>query len=151
MKKITVILSVLLCCFGCQAQQSEKNKEQEILEPMKIKIEVDGTEITATLYNNATAKDLVSRLPLTVELEDYAGNEKIFYPKPKLATTGAPAGYQASKGDITYYSPWGDIAIFYKDFSYASGLVSVGKIDGNGIDELLFKGSKKVTISLLEE
>ena len=58
---------------------------------MRLKITIGDTELMATLYDNATAKDLIAQLPLTVELEDYASNEKIFYPKPKLSTQGAPA------------------------------------------------------------
>lgn len=118
---------------------------------MKIKITFDNTELTATLYDNATARDFVSMLPITTELEDYASNEKIFYPERKLDTSGAPSAYKPSTGDITYYAPWGDIAIFYKDFSKSSGLVSVGEIDNNGIELLKKVGKSKVTFSLIEE
>ncbi len=117
---------------------------------MKIKITFDNTELTATLYDNATARDFISMLPITTELEDYASNEKIFYPERKLDTSGTPSAYRPSTGDITYYAPWGDIAIFYKDFSKSSGLVSVGKIDNNGIELLKKVGKSKVTFSLIE-
>ena len=32
-------------------------------------------------------------------------------------------------GDLTYYAPWGNLAIFYRDFGYAKGLVKLGRID----------------------
>jgi hypothetical protein len=32
-------------------------------------------------------------------------------------------------GDITYYAPWGNLAIFYKDFSYSAGLIKLGTLD----------------------
>nr|WP_321357231.1 cyclophilin-like fold protein [uncultured Draconibacterium sp.] len=108
---------------------------------MKIKITVGGKELTATMENNETAKDLVSLFPLTVTLEDYANTEKIFYPDQKLSTANAPSGYKPSVGDITYYAPWGDIAIFYKDFDFASGLINLGQIDG---DISALTGSKNV-------
>jgi hypothetical protein len=38
-----------------------------------------------------------------------------------------PAGSEASVGDITYYAPWENLAIFYNDFGYASRLVILGK------------------------
>lgn len=117
---------------------------------MKIRILVDGEILEAKLYDNATAKDLISRLPLEVELEDYANNEKIFYPKPKLSTEGAPEGYDPSAGDITYYAPWGDIAIFYKDFSYSKGLISVGKIADKDLKYLKFSGKKTARLELVE-
>ncbi len=117
---------------------------------MKIKITVGDKKLTATLENNETAKDLVSQFPLTVTMEDYASTEKIFYPDPKLSTAGAPSGYKPSVGDITYYAPWGDIAIFYKNFGFASGLINLGKIDG---DMSALTGSKnvKATFELIED
>ncbi|MNU08615.1 hypothetical protein D3C72_2547400 [compost metagenome] len=38
-------------------------------------------------------------------------------------------------GDLTYYAPWGNLAIFYKDFDYSSGLIHLGVIE-SGIDRL---------------
>jgi len=33
-------------------------------------------------------------------------------------------------GEITYYAPWGNLAIFRKDFGYSEGLIRLGKFDG---------------------
>jgi len=41
------------------------------------------------------------------------------------------------------------LAIFYRDFGYASGLVILGKID-SGIEALNMPGSVKVTIELIK-
>jgi hypothetical protein len=49
-------------------------------------------------------------------LKNYASTEKISYLARKLSTEGAPAGCDPDVGDITYYAPWGNLAIFYKDF-----------------------------------
>lgn len=98
---------------------------------MKIRVIVDGKSLTATLDNNATARDFFTQLPMTVTLEDYRNTEKIFYLATKLSKDGAPEGLDPSVGDITYYAPWGNIAIFYKDFGYSSGLVKLGKFDDN--------------------
>ncbi|MCB0841299.1 MAG: hypothetical protein KDD99_31735 [Bacteroidetes bacterium] len=89
-----------------------------------------GTEVfNVTYYDNPTSRSLVAQMPFTVELEDYAGIEKIFYPKESLSKEGAPKGADPSVGDIMYYAPWGDVAIFYKDFSYANGLIPLGYFD----------------------
>ena len=111
---------------------------------MKINITVGDKVLTATMENNETAKDLISMFPLTVTLEDYASTEKIFYPDRQLSTEGAPSGYKPSVGDITYYAPWGDIAIFYKNFCFAGGLINLGKIDG---DMSVLTGSKNSTVT----
>src|SRR2546423_841201 len=100
---------------------------------MKIRLTINGKAISATLITNATAKDFLSLLPMTLTLEDYAATEKIAYPPRKLSTAGAPPGTDPSVGDIAYYAPWGNLAIFYKDAPYAKGLVTLGRID-SGIE-----------------
>jgi hypothetical protein len=112
---------------------------------MKIRLTFDGKAVEATLLDNATARDLLSLLPMTLTLEDYASTEKIGYPPRKLSTAGAPAGVDPSVGDIAYYAPWGNLAIFYKDFGYSRGLIGLGRID-SGIEALNVPASLKVTI-----
>ena len=112
---------------------------------MKIRLTFDGKVVEATLLDNATARDFLSLLPITLVLEDYNSTEKIGYPARKLSTAGAPAGVDPSVGDIAYYAPWGNLAIFYKDFGYSSGLIGLGRID-SGIEALSVPGSLKVTI-----
>ena len=112
---------------------------------MKIRLTVGGKAIEATLLDNATARDFVSLLPLTLTLEDYASIEKISYLPRKLATDGAPAGVAPARGDIAYYAPWGNLAIFHKESGYARGLVKLGRVD-SGLDALSVRGSLKATI-----
>jgi hypothetical protein len=112
---------------------------------MRIRLTFDGKAVEATLLDNATARDLLSLLPMTLTLEDYNSTEKIGYPPRKLSTAGAPAGVDPSVGDIAYYVPWGNLAIFYRDFGYSRGLIGLGRID-SGIEALSVPGSLKVTI-----
>ena len=56
----------------------------------------------------------------------------------RLSIEGAPPGFDPDVGDITYYAPWGNLAIFYRDFGFAQGLVKLGRIDSN-VDELARK------------
>ena len=69
---------------------------------MKIRIRMNGDEVTATLIDNATSRDLVSLLPLTMKLEDYGETEKIGYLPRKLSTEGAPPGSDPSVGHVSY-------------------------------------------------
>jgi hypothetical protein len=96
---------------------------------VKIRIRIDGTTITATLENNATARDFASLLPLTLTLNDHASTEKVSDLPRRLSTKGAPAGVDPSVGDIAYYAPWGNLAIYYEDFGYSAGLVKLATID----------------------
>jgi hypothetical protein len=116
---------------------------------MKIRIKIGGKVVTATLNDSQTARDFVSLLPLTLTLEDYAKTEKISYLPRKLSTEGAPAGSDPDVGDIAYYAPWGNLAIYYRDFGYSSGLVILGKIDGD-MEAFNTPGSVKATIELVK-
>jgi len=112
---------------------------------MKIRLTVDGRSITATLIDSPTTRDFLSLLPLTLTLEDYASTEKIAYLPRKLSQEGAPAGVDPAVGDITYYAPWGNLALFYKDFGYAKGLIKLGAID-DGAEAFNVPGSVTVAI-----
>lgn len=116
---------------------------------MQIKITVEYTEITATLIDSQTTQDFIALLPLTLTLEDYGNTEKISYLPERLSTGDAPEGIDPSVGDITYYAPWGNLAIFIRDFSYSSGLILLGKINDD-IDALNVPGSLTVTLELIE-
>ena len=116
---------------------------------MKIRLTIDGKAVDATLLDNATARDFLSLLPMTLTLKDYAATEKIADLPRKLSTADAPEGVDPAVGDITYYAPWGNLAIFYRDFGYAKGLVKLGRID-SGIEALGVPGALKVTIEPLE-
>jgi hypothetical protein len=105
---------------------SSSDDQQSQATDLRVKLAFDGTEAIVTLRDNPTSRDFVSALPLTVTLRDYAATEKIAYLPRKLSTEGAPAGFDPSVGDLTYYAPWGNLAIFYKDARHASGLVPIG-------------------------
>jgi len=102
---------------------------------VKIHLVVDGQVVTATLSDGAAARAFLALLPLDLTLRDYAGTEKVSDLPSRLPTEGAPAGFDPDVGDITYYAPWGNLAIFYRDFGYAKGLVRLGHID-SGVEKL---------------
>lgn len=116
----------------------------------QIKIKVGEHILTASLENHPASQDFIDMLPLQLTLEDYAGIEKVSQLPGRLNIEGRPAGHQAAIGDITYYAPWGNLAIFYKPFRYAEGLVKLGQIQGD-ISVLTASESVQVHIELWEE
>lgn len=102
---------------------------------MRIRLKAGDTVLTATLLDNPTSRDFAALLPLTLDIRDHAGTEKISDLPSRLSTSDAPDGVDPAVGDITYYAPWGNLAIFYRDFGYASGLVKIGTLD-SGLDEV---------------
>ncbi|WPB75329.1 cyclophilin-like fold protein [Archangium violaceum] len=116
---------------------------------MKIRLTIGETVLTATLHDNATARDFAALLPLTLTLTDYAATEKISDLPRKLSTKGAPAGSGGKAGAITYYAPWGNLALFHKDFGPASGLITLGMLDG-GVEALRKPGPLQVRFERAE-
>jgi hypothetical protein len=113
---------------------------------LRIHLTLGDTVLLATLDDTPAGRDFAALLPLTVTLSDYAGTEKISDLPRKLTTAGAPAGTDATAGDITYYAPWGNLAIFYRDSGHANGLIKLGSIT-SGVETLVNQeGSFTATI-----
>ena len=112
---------------------------------LKVDITVGNRTITATMEDNAAARDFLSRLPLEVTLNDYNNTtEKIFYPDPALTTEGVTRGCAPTPGDITIYAPWGNVAIFCKNWSHSNDLIKIGRIDSEGIEALNIRGNIQI-------
>lgn len=79
---------------------------------MKIRITIGKLELTATMFDNATSRDFISLVPITLTLRDFAGTEKISDLPRKLSTQGAPSGSDPSVGDNTLYG-LGGIWLFF--------------------------------------
>lgn len=117
---------------GSEIEEVQKNDNvlfdnQEEIKNMKINIQSDGHSMIFELNDSIAAKELYEQLPLTMDVENYGDNEKIFYPPQKLSTNDTPLA-DARLGTLAYYAPWGDVVIFYGDFGGASGLYELGKI-----------------------
>ena len=53
---------------------------------------------------------------------------------PEWDTANAPDFCDPAPGDITMYAPWGNLAIFYRDYGFSRGLVPLGKLDSGGAE-----------------
>ena len=151
MIRYIVLVSFLVSLtFYSNGQQKVEGSIMDNSKEYKIKIVIGKDTLTATLIDNATTRDFISLLPLNLKLADYAGTEKVSDLPKKLSTEDAPSGFDPSIGDITYYSPWENLAIFYKDFGYAKGLINLGKID-SGIELLKASNSLNARIELINK
>jgi hypothetical protein len=108
---------------------------------MNIRLTIDGHPVDAALNDSAAARDFADQLPLTLDLEDFHQTERIADLPRKLDTSGAPDAAVPTVGDLAYYAPWGNLALFYRDGDSAStGLVILGHIDGGDTDRLAKAG-----------
>ena len=112
--------------LGTKVPDIEKEKE------MKIKVTDGNYEVIFQLNDSTASRSLYEQLPLTIEVENYGSNEKIFYPPEKLDTSdvteeGGPTG------SLAYFSPWGNVVMYYSPFGSYPGLYNLGiAIEGAG-------------------
>src|SRR6184192_554191 len=119
---------------------------------MKITLEVGDKALTATLIDSKTAHDFVSLLPLTLTMKDLFGREK-FAHLPRAISTEGKRTHTYEVGDIAYWSPGPDVAIYYQHDGEKipkPGIIVIAKID-SGVAALDVAGSVKVTIELHDE
>ena len=103
--------------------------EEENMENERIKLTVNGNEIFVKLDDNVASREFLEMLPLTLTFKDFNSTEKIATLPNELSTEGLPSGYTPAVGDFSYYAPWGNVSVFYKDFRYSNSLYKLGTIE----------------------
>jgi hypothetical protein len=119
---------------------------------MKINIKIDGKILTASLADNATARDFVSVLPLNVSMNDLFGREK-YGDLPKALSENGPRKNRYEVGEIAYWSPDHQFAIYYHQDGKSipsPGIIPIAKIDF-GAEAFNVPGSVRVSIALAKQ
>lgn len=148
MKKKRLILFMLLLFAGVGAatfsagkdaykpRSSKNSQTARKLSGNKIEIHTDGKIFTVDMYDNPTANDLVSQLPLTLKANNYAGyDEKVIRLKNPLSMKDAPKGDDPELLELGYYEPGQWLALYYGYIGYWAGKVPLGKINST-IEEI---------------
>lgn len=92
---------------------------------LQIQVKDSNHTIIFELNDSLAAQSLYDQLPLTVEVQDYSTNEKIFYPPEPLDTDNAVDG-EGPAGSLAYFSPWGNVVMYYSDYGPYHGLYHLG-------------------------
>lgn len=135
--------------LGYSASKSAETEETDTMEETarQIAVRSGNGEIIYELNDSKAAADLLAQLPLTMEAEDFSTNEKIFYPPRELDTADAPLA-EGGAGTLAYYAPWGDVVMFYGDYSENASLFELGQaVSGQ---ELISGLSGMITIEAVE-
>lgn len=115
---------------------------------MRLRCVFADQDFAATLEDNPSARDLLAMLPLDLTISDYSTNEKIAYLPRKLTEAGSgPFGNEAI-GDLCYYAPWGNLAMFHGPYRWSRGLIRLGRLDRGGAP-LLVRGAHPLRIEVL--
>ena len=124
-----------------------QNNNEENMSNSTIKIEVNGTTLTATLKDNVSTRALVNLLkegPLTINMNDYARMEKV----GSIGTTLPQCDERLTTqpGDLILYLGQ-YFVIYYAPNTYS--LTPLGKIDNTSGDELIrILGNDDVTVTI---
>lgn len=132
-----------LLAFQAKAQQGDEPRSQRTT-AMKIRMTFDGHTMIATLYDNPSAQDFYSMLPLDLTIEDFSTNEKIVHLPRKLTEEGSGPFGNEQAYDLCYYKPWGNLALFYADYQHP-GLIRLGRFD-EGHEALHVRGKYPIRI-----
>lgn len=119
-------------------------------ENRNIRLIINGKTLTAILDNTPAGRDFYAMLPLSLTLEDFHDTEKISDLPRSLSLEDAPEGFTPSAGTLAYYAPWGNLAIFYKDFSWSRGLIPLGRITSSMTEIAAAKNGTVITIEQID-
>jgi hypothetical protein len=103
---------------------------------MRVRLTVDGAAATARLYDTATALDFAALLPVTLRVHDLGGREKAGTLPRALTGGDGQATYRA--GQLGYWSPSHDLAVYYHEDGFRippPGIVMIGEVE-SGLDAI---------------
>ena len=101
--------------------------------------------------DNATVRDFLSMLPLSLRVEEFNGREKISYLPRPLDTTGT-TGSDPEEGDLIYYTPWGNLGFYYDaaGIGHSDDVIHLGTFTAS-LDQLAELESGEVTAAMFEQ
>src|SRR6516165_2470851 len=157
MKRIALValaMALISAAFGANASGapgSAVERDPSRANRIKIRLTVEGKELTATLIDSQTSRDFIALLPLTLAMDDLFRREK-YGPLPRALSKGERT-HSYEIGDIGYWSPGPDVAIYYRNDGEQipdPGIILIGKIDF-GVEAFNVPGSVKVTVEAVSK
>ena len=143
------LVSVLSFFFSCSSFQKNNMVTSNHTDTTsnQLIIKVGSSTFNATLLNNPTVTEFKQRLPLTINMSELNGNEKLYRFSTNLpANASNPETIQM--GDLMLYGA-NTLVLFYQTFSTTYSYTRLGRIDNpNGLAAALGSGSATVTFQL---
>jgi hypothetical protein len=121
-------------------------------ENMKIRLTIGEKLLPATLINSATMRDFVALLPLKLRMNDLFEREKYGHLPRKISENGK-RDHTYEVGDIGYWSPEQDLAIFYRNDGQNTpdpGIIVIGKLD-SGVEVFNVPNTVEVALESVTE
>lgn len=129
-------------------QEMTAGREDAGVKEENLVITVGGQEFTAEVEDNETTKTFLSMLPLTLNMNDFNGNEKVISLYESIRKEDPSCPGTIYLGDIMCYGS-DQLVLFYDTFSTVYNYVKIGHVDDTEeYAEALGTGSVEVTFSL---
>lgn len=111
---------------------------------LTVNLSIGDMEFTAKLYDNDTVRELVSRMPMELDMSELHGNEKYYYLPESLPTNAENPG-NIHTGDLMLYGS-DCLVLFYEDFQSSFSYTRLGHLENPaGLSEAVGAGSVTVT------
>lgn len=153
MNKFVILILILILVFlvfkNIDKGKINNDIENEEYSNMKIKLEINNYELTATLVDNSSTQALIEKLKesnITINMNDYGNMEKVGQLDFTLPRNDQ--NITTDFGDLILYQ--GNSFVIYYDTNNWS-LTKLGKIDNidkQQLKNILGNGSVVVTLSL---
>lgn len=114
----------------------------------RINIQVDNENFTGVLHDNESAHSLLERMPFTLNMEDYASQEKVASLPFTLTSSQTQTPATVNAGEIYLWSG-NNLVLFYTTFSNSYSYVPIGYIEQvSGLQDALGSGNVTITFSV---
>ena len=113
---------------------------------MKINLKINGHVISASLADNATAREFAAMLPMTLTMHDLFGREKFGALPGPLSCQGTRTAVCAV-GDLVCWTAGPDLTVFHRpdERPVSGGFQFLGRIDA-GAETFSVPGALEVTV-----
>lgn len=113
-----------------------------------INIQIEDKNFTATMYDNDAVRTIIGEMPFTLEMDDYASQEKVASLPFALLSDSTETPARINSGDIYLWSG-NNLVLFYTSFSNSYNYVPIGYVeDATGLRDALGNGSVTITFSV---
>ncbi|MCL1994111.1 MAG: cyclophilin-like fold protein [Spirochaetes bacterium] len=105
------------------------------LSDMIVRVTSQGRVATFQLYDTVAAFEFYRQLPLELALTNFRDAQWMFFLPQRLNVTPQEAYHQGIRGELSYYEPWGNAFMLYRDFYARDQMHRLG-LNLTGLDEI---------------
>ena len=139
MKRFILWICLVFLLVGC-------NKKEETEERVMMYIKVNGYVLSTTLEENSATKELVKRLPISIEMEEYGGFEKVGSLGENLPTDNS--SITTNPCEFVLYDS-NKLVIFYGSNTWSyTRLGKINDVTKEELKDILGEGNVTITLTL---